>query len=260
MLGISVRPPTPRNHSQNTNDNPQGRSSGSDIFQEVAGLLPASAITNAGRRNKPLDAQIAVEPRVGFDPAWLPSSAVTNRFVDAYFQLYNTSYPIVHEAVFRAEISDSGRMLSASVTWRIIYYMVLAIGHWLSSKGSNSLEQCPYYAAARSRVSMELLEAGSTRTVQGFLLMGNYLQKRDRPNTGYNLIGLAHRIAVGIGLHREKSSSDDTIMFERYRQLFWTVYCFDSGFNITTGRPIAAMEGFIDQSLPRNIDDRVSST
>lgn len=181
---------------------------------------------------------------------------VTDCFVDAYFQLYNTSYPILHEATFRAEIADQGRMLSASATWRIIYYMVLAIGHWLSST-SHSLDQCPYYAAARSRVSMQLLETGTTRTIQGFLLMGNFLQKRDRPNTGYNLIGLAHRIAVGIGLHREKTAVEDTVLFERYRQLFWAVYCFDSGFSITTGRPIAAMEGFIDQNLPRNIDDKV---
>jgi transcriptional regulatory protein GAL4 len=210
----------------------------------------------SSHRTRSLDVQTTAEPRTDFDPAWLPSSAVTNRFVDAYFQLYNVSYPIVHEATFRKEIADQNRMTSASVPWRIVYYMVLAIGHWLSSEGG-SLEQCPYYDAARSRVSMQILEAGLTRTVQGFLLMGNYLQKRDRPNTGYNLIGLAHRIAVGIGLHREKTTAGDIIKFERDRLLFWTVYCFDSGFSITTGRPIAAMDGFIDQSLPRNIDDQV---
>lgn len=231
------------------------------MFQEVASLLPASVHLRPRRSSS----SATQEPRTEFDPAWLPASSITDGFVDAYFQLYNVSYPILHEATFRAEMALQTRTLSSSTTWRIIYYMVLAIGHWLcasspSSTGS-SLEQCPYYAAARSRVSMQLLEVGSTRTVQGFLLMGNYLQKRDRPNTGYNLIGLAHRIAVGIGLHREKApAAEDTILLERHRQLFWAVYCFDSGFNITTGRPIAAMEGFIDQGMPRNINDQVSST
>lgn len=234
------------------------------MFQEVTALLPAS-VRLRPRRESSSQTHPSQEQRADFDPAWLPASSLTDGFVDAYFQLYNVSYPILHEATFRAEMALQTRTISSSTTWRIIYYMVLAIGHWLCSStaggSSSTLEQCPYYAAARSRVSMQLLEAGSTRTVQGFLLMGNYLQKRDRPNTGYNLIGLAHRIAVGIGLHREKPlATEDTIMLERNRQLFWVLYCFDSGFNITTGRPIAAMEGFIDQSLPRNIDDRVSYT
>ncbi|KAJ4178465.1 hypothetical protein NW755_013180 [Fusarium falciforme] len=103
---------------------------------------------------------------------------------------------------------------------------------------------------------MQVFEAGTIRTVQGLLLMGNYLQKRDRPNTGYSLIGLAQRIAFGIGLHRERPSAEDKVAFERHRQLFWVVYCFDSGFSITTGRPMAVLEGFIDQALPRNIDDQ----
>jgi hypothetical protein len=45
----------------------------------------------------------------------------------------------------------------------------------------------------------ELLETH----VQAFLLMGNYLQKRDRPNIVYNLIGIAYRMALGLGIHRE---------------------------------------------------------
>ncbi|KAM5354316.1 hypothetical protein ACJ41O_000965 [Fusarium nematophilum] len=179
-------------------------------------------------------------------------------YLDAYFQLYNTSYPVIHEGTFRSEIANKNR-LSASTPWRIIYYMVLAIGHWLLDS-SQSLEQCPFYSAARSRISMQLLEAGSTRTVQGLLLMGNYLQKRDRPNTGYSIIGLAQRIAFGIGLHREKAAAEDSILLERHRQLFWIVYCFDSGFGITTGRPMAVLEGLIDQSLPRNIDYQDCST
>ncbi|RSL83849.1 hypothetical protein CEP51_004255 [Fusarium floridanum] len=55
---------------------------------------------------------------------------------------------------------------------------------------------------------------------------------------------------------RERTSAEDKIALERHRQLFWVVYCFDSGFSITTGRPMAVLEGFIDQALPRNIDDR----
>lgn len=40
--------------------------------------------------------------------------------------------------------------------------------------------------------------------------------------------------------------------------LFWTLYCFESGFSITTGRPILVSDSFIDIRKPQNIDDSIS--
>lgn len=92
---------------------------------------------------------------------------------------------------------------------------------------------------------------------QALLLLGNYLQKRDRPNTGYNYLGIAYRVALGLGLHREIGGMADIPPFalQRRRLLFWTLYCFDSGFSITTGRPIMVADSFIDVHKPKNIDD-----
>lgn len=135
--------------------------------------------------------------------------------------------------------------------------MVLAIGHWTSSEESEHL-QSSYYTAARASLSLEMLESGTIETVQAFVLIGNYLQKRDRTNTGYNFVGLAYRMALGLGLHRESAGAENTIGHERRRQLFWTIFCVESGFNITLGRPPIISEGFIDINLPRNIDDKVS--
>jgi hypothetical protein len=102
-----------------------------------------------------------------------------------------------------------------------------------------------------------MLESGKMEAIQAFLLMGNYLQKRDRTNTGYNFIGLACRMAYGLGLHRELQTEESTIDQEKRRRLFWTMYCFESGFNITTGRPPTLIDGFIDTRIPQNIDDKV---
>ncbi|EON68547.1 hypothetical protein W97_07805 [Coniosporium apollinis CBS 100218] len=135
--------------------------------------------------------------------------------------------------------------------------MVLAIGHWVSSSGSDH-DASPYYPAARSRLSTRMLESGTIGNVQAFLLMGNYLQKRDRPNTGYNLIGIAFRMALGLGLHREFPpgvAGNDILAQERRRQLWWILYCFESGFSITTGRPTTASAAFIDTRMPRNVED-----
>lgn len=102
-----------------------------------------------------------------------------------------------------------------------------------------------------------MFESGSVETLQAFLLMSNYLQKRDKPNTGYSFMGVAYRLALGLGLHREPRDGTDTSDAEIRRRLFWIVYCFDSGFNITTGRPPSAADHSISTHLPRDINDKV---
>ncbi|KAJ5784553.1 transcriptional regulatory protein C1F7.11c [Penicillium pulvis] len=167
-------------------------------------------------------------------------------------------FPVLHEKTFRDRVTASQQQTPPSSPWRVTYYMALAIGHWALSNESEHV-QSKFYTAARSSLSLQMLESGTVETVQAFLLMGNYLQKRDRTNTGYNFIGLAYRMAIGLGLHREPTGVEDTIGHERRRQLFWTIYCFESGFNITTGRPPTIVDGFIDIRLPRNVDDKVPS-
>lgn len=207
----------------------------------------------------------------------LASSFVADGLIDAYFLLYNTSYPILHSQLFRESYNNRSQ-ISTTSTWQLIFYTVLAIGHWVLSSGEDHADS-PYYLAARSRMSAGMLESGTLAGVQAFLLMvrmilsrqvkqyfthtisqGNYLQKRDRPNTGYNMIGIAFRMALGLGLHREISGNEgdqNTLSKEIRRRVWWVLYMVDSGFSITMGRPTTASDAFIDVQLPQNVDDSV---
>lgn len=190
----------------------------------------------------------------------LPLSQVAAQLIDAYFERYNTCYPVVHEDTFRERLNArQAHGAVQSPSWRVLYYMVLTVGHWVSSTETEHAH-APYYSAARTSLSLDMLESGKMEAIQAFLLMGNYLQKRDRTNTGYNFIGLACRMAYGLGLHRELQTHESPIDQEKRRRLFWTMYCFESGFNITTGRPPTLIDGFIDTRIPRNIDGKVSPT
>lgn len=191
------------------------------------------------------------------DSAWsyqLSANVVQSQLVNAYFRSYNSSYPILHEHTFREKCALKSRLPRDS-SWHLVYYMVLSIGEWVSGYCSDELSM--YYDAARSRFGVRHLESGNAHSVQAFPLMGNYLQKTDRPNTGYNFIGIAYRMALGLGLHREPSAAADqySLAIHRRRVLFWCLYCFDSGFSMTTGRPILVSEPFIDVRSPSNIDD-----
>ncbi|KAI0102100.1 fungal-specific transcription factor domain-containing protein [Nemania sp. FL0031] len=227
-----------------------GGSSGSQLLEEIA-----SAISSDGRVQRTSeDLQQSRSSRATEPSSNIPVeiSATEGHLIDNYFLHYNTCYPILHEKSFRDRLADQRSRYSNS-PWHIIFYMVLAIGDWISSSES-SHAQSSYYDTARSCLSFQTLESGTTETVQAFLLLGNYLQKRDRPNTGYNFVGLAWRLALGLGLHREVVNAVDTVENERRRSLFWVMYCFDNGFNITTGRPPTLSDGFVDTRLPRNID------
>jgi transcriptional regulatory protein GAL4 len=74
------------------------------------------------------------------------------------------------------------------------------------------------------------------------------------------MIGIAFRMALGLGLHREISGNDgdqNTMNKEIRRRVWWILYMVDSGFSITMGRPTTASDAFIDVQLPQNVDDSV---
>jgi transcriptional regulatory protein GAL4 len=99
----------------------------------------------------------------------LASSAVTDKLINAYFLLYNTSYPVLHSQLFGHTYAKRSQISSKS-PWHMILYTVLAIGQWVLSPGGDHADS-PYYLAARSRMSASMLESGTLAGVQAFLLM-----------------------------------------------------------------------------------------
>ena len=241
-----------------------GSSSGSSLLQAVFNLLPGTPYTNPRHAPSVVESQVRDIPsdheRVSTSGVkWLDrlaTAAVTHRLVDVFFSSYNASYPVLHEGSFRTKYRDPS-LLHPTLNDRLTYYMVLAIGHWLLSH-SDEADTSPYYHAARSSISVQMLESGSIEAVQALALLGNYLQKRDRPNTGYHYMGIALRMALGLGLHRELALSDPTItdfVRQRRRQVWWVLFCFDSGFSITTGRPLMVSDASSDVLIPGNCED-----
>ncbi|KAF2098066.1 hypothetical protein NA57DRAFT_57231 [Rhizodiscina lignyota] len=234
-----------------------GSSSGSSLFQAMyTSLRPdLSSQAQLGQPDPSHSQDDSTFRGIQLDMSEsLSNSMILDALINVYFESYNACYPILHRDSFLRRYRNR-RQISYKNSWQIIFYMVLALGHWISTTEVEH-RRSPYFHAARSRFSVEVLESGTLELVQACLLMGNYLQKTDRPNTGWNFTGIAYRMAVGLGLHRELTSSIPTDAFarERRRQVFWTLYCFESGFSITTGRPTTTSDDFIDARLPRNVE------
>lgn len=189
----------------------------------------------------------------------LVTESVRGSLVDSYFRTYNTFYPVLHERTFRDQYKNFDKIPETS-HFHTLLRMVVAIGSLCGSKQASSNEYC-FYLSARSRLSADMLESGTVEQIQILLLMSNYLQKRDKPNTGYNLLGLAARMAIGMGLHKELVKDQDigsgknTVRMECRRRLWWVLYLFDSGISITFGRPPIMADRVVDVKVPLNIDD-----
>lgn len=108
-------------------------------------------------------------------------------------------------------------------SWPLLYNMVVAIGAFVG--GTDALDNdVPFYKGARQNLTMDILEKGSLSYVQSLVLMANYLQKRNKPNSGFVLIGIGFSMALAIGLHREfglPSSSPFTM--ELRRRAWWSL-------------------------------------
>ncbi|PLB44509.1 hypothetical protein P170DRAFT_450591 [Aspergillus steynii IBT 23096] len=187
-------------------------------------------------------------------PFALSSMSQLEPFIDAYFGLYHCSYPIVHEATFRAQFMEIIPRPSGNA-WHVLLFVISAIGVFSSSTQPTDLDLA-LFNAAKARLSIDVLESGNLALVQALTLISNYLQKRNKPNSGYNYMGLARRVAMGIGLHKEFPNWDASLLtLEIRRRVWYCLYIFDIGAIITFSRPLDSPEDGVDVQLPLNTHD-----
>lgn len=189
-----------------------------------------------------------------------PSGIMQQAFIDAYFQHYHTSYPFVHEATFRSHFHGQYPRPHPQA-WQVLLNTILALGAWSIGDDNSDLDATFYQEARASLQQVSVFETGNFTLVQALLLLSNYAQKRNKPNTGWNYLGLAVRMAMSLGLHKEFPGWKISLLQrEIRRRLWWGVYIFDSGAAKTFGRPILLPEDRVmDAKHVLNIHDNVVS-
>lgn len=175
--------------------------------------------------------------------------------INSYFSLYHISYPIVHEPSFRAQYAQVIPR-PGGTNWNALAYMVGALGLFTTSQGPVTRD-LDLFEAAKANISIDSLETGNLTLVQTLVLMSNYLQKRNKPNSGYNYLGLALHMAMGLGLHKEFHNwRIPPLAMEIRRRVWWCLHVFAVGAMITFGRPLSWPTYGIEVALPLNVHDR----
>jgi transcriptional regulatory protein GAL4 len=198
------------------------------------------------------------------DLGWVPTPVFKIRHIEeidmdaainSYFSLYHISYPIVCEPTFRAQYAQviprpNGR------SWNALAYIIAAIGLFTTAT-EPVVRDLDLFEAAKANISIDSLETGNITLVQALALISNYIQKRGKPNSGYNYLGLALHMAMGLGMHKEfQNWRIAPLQMEIRRRVWWALYNFYVGAAITFGRPLAWPANGIEVALPLNVDDR----
>lgn len=203
--------------------------------------------------------------------------------VNSFFENYYKVYPFINKKKFLSEYSafierqesryneydldineDDNKVLS----FQVLLNTVLAIGVWCKV-GENSKIHTFYYQRVKGFIQLlNIFEYSDTQLLESFVLLSNYVQKTNKPNTGWSYLGLSTRIATSLGLHKEVridkhdfNSADKLGLFEDIeirKRLWWGMYFFDVGTTLTFGRPLTIPPlGTIDLEPVSNIDDNL---
>lgn len=179
----------------------------------------------------------------------IPSEDINQQqvFLHFYFTHIHPVTPMLDEADFRHCYQTGMRQDPA---WLGLLNMVLTLG---SIAAGNDVMHDHYYELAKASLDLEIFGAGNLESVQALSLLGGYyLHYRNSPNTAYALLGAAHRLAIGLGLHREPrkstqnqglspsatSSGTSTSRMDSGRRTWWSLLCLDTWATMTLGRPV----------------------
>lgn len=162
---------------------------------------------------------------------------LADTLIHSYFTHYHSSYPLLHEGIFKAQYEGTMTRPREEV-WGLLLNAVMALGAWCINSESGTAD-LTFYQNAKQRITGSLLETGSLALVQALALLSNYVQKRNKPNTGWNYLSIAVRMAIGLGLHREFPGNKIIPLKQEMRRRVWyCLYNFESGVCVTYGRPI----------------------
>ncbi|KAJ0134085.1 Uncharacterized protein HZ326_22866 [Fusarium oxysporum f. sp. albedinis] len=165
------------------------------------------------------------------DDYHLPPRHVADSLLDIYRERVQIIYPFLHwqtfmEAYNRLWLSDSevksmpqltGVGLGGPRCPVPVFYCALNAAFALATQFTDGSAQerkersAPFVRRSRHLMRLDFLDATDISMVQALLILARYLQSTSLPTRCWNVVGIAYRMAQGLGLHiavNERSTSE----------------------------------------------------
>lgn len=139
----------------------------------------------------------------------LPPRKTADYLLEIYWNYVHAFYPFLHKPSFMQMYKClwSGEESASGPRFYCILNTVFALGCQLNGLiAPESREACSvvFFNRAKILLQFDIFEEGSLELVQALLLMSQYLQSTNSPSRCWIVVGLAIRIAQGLGLHQDE--------------------------------------------------------
>lgn len=161
----------------------------------------------------------------------IPPRNQADALLESYWIKFHSLYPFLHRQSFTkkyltlwtpsftyhsAQIPQSQRDRGFydgldDILFHCLLNLVFALGSQfdtIGEGGDRSELGSAFFGRAKALIDFDMLAQGNIYLVQILILMGQYLQSTDMTSACWNIVGLAIRVAQGIGLHHEPEYCD----------------------------------------------------
>ncbi|KAJ9138227.1 Fungal-specific transcription factor [Pleurostoma richardsiae] len=188
----------------------------------------------------------------GFD---LPPRNISDTLVETFFTKVHRDFPVFHRAVFQASYEGMWSPLpETDPAWLMTLYMVFALAlETAPDNGSTQRRlaaQARYLTKAKSLLP-EVITGCTLGHVQALMLYCLLLHISRERTSCWNITGVAIRMAIAIGLHRNAANPKcSPLERELRKRVWWTLYAFERLECSSLGRASAIEDSECNAPVP----------
>lgn len=172
---------------------------------------------------------------------FLPPRALADHLLECYWDRVHCLYPFVHqqsfissyECLWNAELQGTedeplirvglgGSECPVSV-FHCALNAMFALGCQFSDLPSTERESLSetFFLRSKQLLHIDILDEGGLALIQTLLIVAQYLQSTQFPNRCWNLVGLACRMAQGLGLYMDSTNESRLFLEVEMRRRTW---------------------------------------
>ena len=181
----------------------------------------------------------------GQEEVSLPLRRTADELMQVYWSYFHPTFPVLDEVQMQETYENTwtGKdEASDQRSFLCLLNTVLAISSQLdpATKPQDRARLADRYYG-RAQALIDIFQRGSLQTVQALLLLSMYCQSSSNVHQCWIFMGLAIRVAQGLGLHSAQTSerTTDTRTRELYRRVWHGCLLLDQIVSSTCGRPCA---------------------
>ncbi|KAF4539541.1 C6 transcription factor [Lasiodiplodia theobromae] len=187
----------------------------------------------------------------------LPNKTYARMLVQVVLRFIGSDYHLIQRKSFLRRMDETyTAQTHDDPVFLCRLFVVFALGELYSKKTAvagnrRTVPGTAFFLQAMS-LFQDLHEEADVDYIETLLIMSFYSHALNRKNTAYTYAGLALRLSLTLGLHRNITydKSISAVEIENRRRVWWTVYTFDRMCSSKLGHPVMIRDEDIDAPLP----------